>query len=144
MGLLAILISLASLALAGPVGAQLGAAPALAAPANFVALEGCETLDLSWDGVGGAEGYSIEVLAEYDSLSTACENAPDTPYLFRFSVDTTLVSIDHASFLLDVGSGLRAPCRIRGVRVRGLSGRAGDLPAPGEPFATAVPVPSCL
>lgn len=144
MKLLEILASLTVLALAVPVRAQVGTAAALAAPANFVALQACDTLDLSWDGVAGAEGYSIELLAEYDSRSTGCENAPDTPYLFRFSVDTTLVSIDEASFLLDLGSGLRAPCRIRGVRVRSLSGPAGGVPAPDEPFATAVPVPSCL
>ena len=144
MRLLEIPAFLTVLALAVPVRAQLQPGPALAAPANFSALQACDTLDLSWDGVGGAEGYSIEVLAEFDSLSTGCENASDTPYLFRFSVDTTLVSIDYASFLLDLGSGLRAPCRIRGVRVRGLGGPAGSVPAPHEPFATAVPVASCL
>ncbi len=136
MRLLETLVAIAFVALSVPALAQREAG---AAPTNLVAHEACQTLDVSWEGVDGAPRYAIDVLVDYDPASTACENAPAAPYLFRYSVVSTVMSIDYSSFLMDFGSGLQAPCRITGVRVKALGPGLDD-----RPFATAIPAPSCL
>ena len=139
---LVVIVALA--AAAQPLRGEPGPVPGLAPPANLVALEACETLDVDWEPVPGASRYAIEVTVEYDSLSSECSNAPDLTSIFTFSVETAIVSIDYANFLRDFGAGLQGPCRIVLVRVGGVSPPERGIRTAYDSFASTVPTPNCL
>ena len=141
---LSILLTLvAALALSAPAFAK-GSNPALLAPTNVAALEDCLSLDVSWDPVTGANKYSIEVTAEYDSLSTDCSNPPDTTIVSSFGSTTTSISIDYSNFLVDFGNGPQLPCDFSLVRVKGLNPPGKGSASQNNPFGSATPSFNCI
>ena len=134
----------AALAVSGLAFARGGSKPSLPAPTGLSAAEDCTSLDVTWDAVTGANKYAIEVTATYDSLSTDCENAPDTTIVFSFSSTTPNISIDYGAFAEDFGNGAQAPCEFTNVQVKALNPPGKGLTSQNNPFASTTPFFNCI
>ena len=138
---LSTLIGMAALlAVSALAFAKGGSKPGLPAPANVTSLVDCTSLDTGWPAVIGANKYSIQVTAVYDSQSTDCANTPDTTIVFTFTSTTTNISIDYTAFAEDFGNGAQGPCAFTNVQVKALNPPGKGSTSQNNPFASTVPI----